>query len=164
MESTGTTTSSESSERNYSISVALPSDLEKLGVMGHLFAENYGAGLMNFKTHIFKEKMASMMVQKTGTVLCLHEEFELKGAIAGVLYENVFDGEPCATELFWYVWPGAPKGSGAALLDAFEEWAKFRGATRVTMAYMVHNMPESLGSFYERKGYTAFEKHYVKRI
>src|SRR5262245_34308150 len=114
MESAEITTSSESLVRNYSISTALPSDLEKLGVMGHLVAENYGAGLMNFKTHIFKEKMAALMVAGTGTVLCFHEGFELRGAIAGVLYENVFDGELCASELFWYVWPGAQKGSGTA--------------------------------------------------
>jgi hypothetical protein len=164
MESTEITTSSESSVKSYTIATALPSDLEKLGIMGHLFAESYGANLMNFKTHIFKEKMAGFMTNKTGIVLCLHEEFELKGAIAGVLYENVFDGELCASELFWYVWPGARKGSGTALLHAFEEWALGRGATRVTMAHMLHNMPERLGAFYERNGYTPFEQHFVKRL
>src|SRR5262245_4390699 len=164
MESLGTTTSSGPSLKNSSIATAMPSDLEKLSVMGHLFAQNYGAGVMSFKTNVFLEKMAGFMANRQGTVLCLHEDFELKGAIAGVLYENVFDGELCATELFWYVWPGAHKGSGTALLAAFEEWARWRGATRVTMALMLHNMPEALGSFYERKGYQPFEKHYVKRL
>lgn len=98
-------------------------------------------------------------------MLCLHEnKWDLRGAIAGVLYENVFDGEPCATELFWYVWPGAQKGAGSALLSAFEEWAVSRKATRVTMAYMLHNMPERLAHFYERRGYSPFETHYVKLI
>jgi GNAT superfamily N-acetyltransferase len=104
------------------------------------------------------------MSQGTGTILCAHEDFDLKGAIAGVVYENVFDGELCASELFWYVWPGAQKGTGTRLLEAFEEWAKFRKCTRVTMAYMLHNMPDRLAKFYEQQGYTKFESHYVKLI
>lgn len=108
--------------------------------------------------------MLEFMSKGLGIVLCAHENFELRGAIAGLLYENVFDGEWCASEMFWYVWPGAPKGTGHALLDAFEEWARFRKATRVTMAYMLHNMPERLAEYYERRGYRAFETHYVKAL
>lgn len=164
MESTETTTSSESSVRSYSIATAMDSDLEQLGVMGHQFAEMYGAGLMNFTSQVFIKKMKEFMGNQVGIVLCLHEDYELKGAIAGVLYENVFDGELCASELFWYIWPGAQKGAGTALLEAFEEWAKDRGATRVTMAYMLHNMPERLAAFYEKRGYRPFETHYVRSI
>lgn len=108
--------------------------------------------------------MAQFMSQRLGIVLCAHEEFELKGAIAGVMYENVFDGSPCASELFWYVWPGAAKGTGARLLQAFEEWAAFRKCTRVTMALMHHNEADRLGAYYRGKGYQLFESHYVKLI
>jgi hypothetical protein len=158
------TTSSESSEKSCSISTATLNDLNRLGIMGHTFADLYGAGLMSFKTNVFLEKMQSFMRSGVGTVLCAHEGFELRGALAGVMYENVFDGERCATELFWYVWPGAARGTGSRLLDAFEEWARFRGATRVTMAYMLHNQPEQLAAFYEKRGYRPFETHYVKLI
>jgi len=154
----------ESSEKSYSIATATEHDLEILGEMGYMFADLYGAGLMNFRASVFIEKMKQFMEKGMGIVLCLHEKWDLKGAIAGVLYENVFDGEPCATELFWYVWPGAERGAGTALLAAFEEWAIRRKATRVTMAYMLHNMPERLAHFYERNGYTPFETHYVKRV
>ncbi len=99
-----------------------------------------------------------------GIVLCAHENFELKGAIAGVTYENVFDGGICASELFWYVWPGAEKGTGTRLLQAFEEWAKFRKCTRVTMAHMDHNKASELGQFYTRNGYLPFDSQYVKAI
>jgi hypothetical protein len=165
MESTETTTSLESSERNFRISTATENDLEILGEMGYQFAELYGKSLMKFRASIFTKKMKDFMQAGQGTVLCLHQnKWDLKGAIAGVLYENVFDGEPCATELFWYVWPGAARGAGKALLDAFEDWARFRKATRVTMAYMLHNAPERLAHFYERHGYQAFESHYVKML
>jgi GNAT superfamily N-acetyltransferase len=164
MESTETTTSSESSEKNFSISTATEHDLDILAEMGYLFADLYGKDLMKFRASVFVEKMKTFMKGGLGTVLCLHQKWDLKGAIAGVLYENVFDGAPCASELFWYVWPGAERGAGTALLSAFEEWARSRGATRVTMAYMVHNMPEALASFYERRGYQAFETHYVKLL
>ena len=164
MESTGTTSSSGSSPRSCSISTATAGNLKQLGEMGQIFAETYGQNLMFFKSHIFIAKMKYFMENRMGTVLCASKDFDLKGAIAGVIYENVFDGAPCATELFWYVWPGAPKGTGTQLLEAFEEWAKARKCTRVTMAHMLHNMPERLGPYYERHGYTAFETQYVKRL
>jgi hypothetical protein len=143
---------------------ATPPLLKQLGEMGQVFAEQYGQDLMHFKGKIFVEKMKYFMENRVGIVLCALENFELKGAIAGVIYENVFDGEPCATELFWYVWPGAPVGTGTQLLHAFEEWAKSRKCTRITMAFMIHNMPERLGPYYEKHGYTAFETHYVKKL
>lgn len=108
--------------------------------------------------------MKQIMSNGTGILLVLHENFELKGAIAGVIYENVFDGLLCASEIFWYVWPGATKGAGTALLSAFEEWAQVQGAKRVTMAHMLHSQPEQLSAFYERRGYKAFETHYVKSL
>jgi GNAT superfamily N-acetyltransferase len=108
--------------------------------------------------------MKTFMKAGQGTVLCLHQNWDLKGAIAGVLHDSVFDGTPSASELFWYVWPGSERGAGTALLQAFEEWARSRGAERVTMAYMVHNMPGRLANFYEKNGYEAFETHYIKGL
>jgi GNAT superfamily N-acetyltransferase len=164
MESTETITSLDSLPK-ISVATATEQDLQQLGVMGHLFAQEYGAGLMNFDTKIFLQTMKEYMAKRLGIVLCSHnEDFELTGAIAAALYPNVFDGALCASELFWYVWPGAAKGTGACLLDGFEEWARVRGATRITMAFMLHNMPERLAAFYERRGYRAFETHYVKAI
>lgn len=155
----------ESSLKNcLTISTATTDDLHLLGQMGSIFADQYGAGLMKFNPEVFKRKMREFMSLGLGTVLCAHEGFELRGALAGITYENVFDGEPCASELFWYVWPGAPKGTGTSLLDAFEQWARDHGCTRVTMAYMHHNMPERLGPYYERRGYHKFETHYVKPL
>ena len=92
------------------------------------------------------------------------EKGNLLGALAGVIYENVFDGKPCASELFWYVWPGAPRGSGVMLLRAFEDWARAKGCTRVTMALMKHNEANRLDRFYRSRGYEAFETHYVMRL
>jgi GNAT superfamily N-acetyltransferase len=147
-----------------SISTATNDDLKLLSQMGQQFAEMYGAGLMKFDPTVFMTKMRSFMSQQVGTVLCAHEGFQLRGALAAVTYENVFDGALCASELFWYVWPGAPRGTGTALLEAFEAWARERKCTRVTMAFMLHNMAERLGTYYEKHGYRAFETHWVKLI
>jgi GNAT superfamily N-acetyltransferase len=132
--------------------------------MGTIFADLYGKNLMKFDPVVFRKKMTLFMSQGVGTVLTAKENFELKGAIAGLVYENVFDGGRCATELFWYVWPGAQKGTGTRLIDAFEDWARFRKCTRVTMALMRHNEPERLDAYYTGRGYQAFETHYVKLI
>jgi len=163
MESTETTTSLESSQRNY-IATATVNDMRLLSQMGEVFANLYGAGLMKFDPVVFYQKMTLFMDTGVGIVLTAKEDFELKGAIAGLAYENVFDGEKCATELFWYVWPGAQKGTGTKLLEAFEEWAKVLKCTRVTMALMRHNEAGRLDAFYTGHGYQAFETHYVKLI
>jgi GNAT superfamily N-acetyltransferase len=163
MESTETAGSLGYSPRSY-IATATVDDIHLLSQMGSVFADLYGANLMKFDPTVFRLKMTTFMSQGVGTILCAHEDFELKGAIAGVIYENVFDGAPCASELFWYVWPGAQKGTGARLLEAFEEWAKFRKCTRVTMALMRHNEADRLDIFYAKHGYQAFETHYVKLI
>lgn len=164
MENIATITSSESSSKNCLVSTATETDLSVLGEMGHHFAGLYGEGLMNFKTEVFLEKMRQFVRTQTGIVLCAHQGWDLRGALAGVTYENVFDGELCASELFWYVWPGAQKGAGTMLLDAFEDWARFRKCTRVTMAAMHHNKFDSLGRYYARRGYKAFETQYVKLL
>jgi GNAT superfamily N-acetyltransferase len=141
--------------------------MQTLGQMGHVFANLYGQSVMRFETPIFLAKMAYFRKLNLGIVLCAHdpqEQMELRGAIAGVIHESVFDGTKNASELFWYVWPGAPRGTGTQLLEAFEAWAKSRGCGRVTMAHMVHNEGDRLGAFYSKKGYSPFETHYVKEI
>jgi GNAT superfamily N-acetyltransferase len=138
--------------------------------MGHIFANLYGQSVMRFNTEIFLAKMMYYRKVNLGIVLVAYEkmgeqrEMELKGAIAGIINESPFDGERIASELFWYVWPGAPRGTGTQLLEAFEQWAKSQRCTRVTMAHMVHNEAERLGTFYQKKGYQAFETHYVKEL
>src|SRR5262245_51367285 len=102
MESTETSTSLESSLKSCSISTATDRDLEILGQMGHVFAQLYGKNIMAFDTQVFLAKMRQYQTELSGIILCSHENWELTGAIAGLRYENVFDGAPCATELFWY--------------------------------------------------------------
>jgi GNAT superfamily N-acetyltransferase len=167
MESTETTTSTGSSWKSCLISTATDKAMVILGQMGHVFANLYGKSVMRFETDIFLAKMKYYQKLNMGIVLCAHEmvnqEMELKGAIAGVISESVFDGGRTASELFWYVWPGAPKGTGTQLLEAFEQWAKSRGCVRVSMAHMVHN-ENGLGAYYSKKGYSPFETHYLKEL
>jgi GNAT superfamily N-acetyltransferase len=159
----------DNSSKSCLISTATDKAMETLGQMGHVFANLYGQSLMRFKTDIFLAKMTYYRKVNLGIVLCAHELTaggpELRGAIAGIINESPFDGERIASELFWYVWPGAPKGTGTQLLEAFEQWAKSRGCTRVSMAHMVHNNDaDRLGAFYSKKGYSPFETHYLKEL
>jgi GNAT superfamily N-acetyltransferase len=152
-------------QRSCKISTATEQDLERLGEWGYVFNELYGAGIMEFNGETFKQRLRVFMETGVGTVLCAHEGLDgLCGAIAGLFYPDIFADIPTAAEIFWYVLPGSPKGTGTQLLEAFEEWAKRRGAKRVSMAYMVHNQPERLRAFYEKRGYRAFETFYVKAI
>jgi GNAT superfamily N-acetyltransferase len=118
---------------------------------------------MKFDGPVFKRKLKEFVSAGIGIVLCAHEGLDnMRGALAGILYNDVFADVLTAAELFWYVLPGSRPGTGTRLLQAFEEWANHRGAERVSMAYMVHNQPERLRAFYVKHGYQAFENFYVK--
>jgi hypothetical protein len=164
MESIETTTSLESSPRSCFVATATEKDLETLGEWGYVFNELYGQELMGFDGSTFKRRLRELMALGLGIVLCAHEGLDnLRGAVAGVYYKDVFSDRPCISEIFWYVLPGSPKGTGTRLLAAFEEWGKTRKAERITMAYMMHN-EKGLEEFYLKRGYTPFEKHFFKLL
>lgn len=83
------------------------------------------------------------------------------GIIAGVAAEFIYGDSKVATELCWWVDPKF-RGSreGKDLLDAFEGWAKDVGCTYVTMV----SIDDSVGSYYEKRGYSLTERAFMKAL
>lgn len=91
-------------------------------------------------------------------IILLHGE---DGMLAGMTTPFVFGTQTVATEIGWWVEPDKRKSSiGSELLEAFEFWAKKVGASFVSMG----SLDDSLGKFYEKRGYKLYERAYMKVI
>lgn len=88
----------------------------------------------------------------------------LRGAIGGVLFDDMATGEPCCMEYFWYVHKQERGSVGIRLLDAFEKESKNRGAVRVLMMHHVTNGSERFDHIYERRGYHLREQIFVRSL
>lgn len=126
------------------------------------------------------EKMAAMFVQATGYSKYAHGKditnlivhlitdkdsivlvYEEDGMIAGTLGKFPFGPYIVASEIAWWVNPNKRKSTlGTELLDAFEYWAKTIGADMIHMV----SLDDSVGKVYEKKGYTLFERAYMKEL
>lgn len=83
------------------------------------------------------------------------------GILGGMLSPIYFGGGTVAQELFWF----ADK-NGRELLDAFEAWAKERGADGVIMVNLALGEREDavMNRMYERRGYQLRERHFYKEV
>ena len=88
------------------------------------------------------------------------------GTIGVLSYNHPFKPSVrIAQELFWWVEPEYRRsGTGKAMLDAAEAWAKDIGCSGMLMI-TIHGIDhERNGAFYERSGYGPFEHSYLKRL
>ena len=91
---------------------------------------------------------------------CLLVPDDLTGMVAGIVYPFYFSTDVCAQELFWW----SEGGHGRALLEAFEAWAKSRGANAVTMICLDRLGRDRVESIYKKAGYRASEHSWIKRL
>ena len=84
------------------------------------------------------------------------------GFIAGMSSPFVFGTHLIASEIAW--WINEDKrggGEGNELVEAFEYWAKHvAGCSMVTLS----GLDDSIGKFYEKKGYKLYERAYMKDL
>lgn len=94
----------------------------------------------------------------SSSVIILHGE---DGMIAGMVSPFLFGAQTVATELAWWV-NEDKRGTkiGAELLEAFEYWAGAVGCNFISMV----SLDDSLGKYYEKKGYTLSERTYIKEV
>src|SRR5687768_8662851 len=77
------------------------------------------------------------------------------GFLAGMASPFPFGPHLIASEIAWWINEDKRKeGAGAALIEAFEYWAKnIAGCTMITLT----SLDDSVGKFYEKKGYELHE-------
>lgn len=142
---------------------ATPEMLPKLAAMG---AEFYAEGRLpgRFKPDVFERTWNKLLAAQIGSIFVLHHEQQPVGAIGGAVFPDPNDGDPVATEFFWFVTKEHRGTGGVRLLDTFERWAKGMGARRLLMVHLQNLNPDGLRQFYERRGFQHVESHYLKEI
>lgn len=109
---------------------------------------------------VFVRSWTQFIGLKLGTIWMLMRGNEIVGAIGGLVVADPNDGVMVGSEMFWWVMPEC-RGRGVRLLLRFAEWARERGAERLTMVHLMSSMPEKVGKLYERMGMKPLEVHYV---
>jgi GNAT superfamily N-acetyltransferase len=135
-------------------------DVMALGVS--FFAEGKLPGALD--TAVAERNWRMLIESGAGAIFAIRgADGRVVGALGALIYPDLNDGALVATEAFWYVLP-EHRGSGLRLLQTFETWAQARGARRLIMVHLSGLMPDKLETFYQRRGYRAIEKHYLKEV
>nr|WP_286164911.1 GNAT family N-acetyltransferase [Ochrobactrum sp. J50] len=94
--------------------------------------------------------------------LVLELDGGLRGIFAATIQPHFFSLEICAQELVWWVDP-AYRGRGAVkMLAEYEAWARSKGCHAVNMVGLGGDPVTT--RLYERHGFTAQERHFLKRL
>lgn len=84
------------------------------------------------------------------------------GFLAGQSSPFAFGPHLLASEIAWWINEDQRKtGAGAELIEAFEYWAK--NVARCSIISLT-SLDDSVGKFYEKKGYTLHERAYMKEL
>ena len=100
-----------------------------------------------------------------GVVLLAVDDGKVAGALGGLIAKEDYCNDRFAQEGFWFVGPDHRRsGVGGQLFDAFEQWAKDKGAARVRMIHLSDSMPEAVARIYEDRGYRKVQTVYGKEV
>ena len=105
--------------------------------------------------------LAGVSDHRTG--ILLHYENQIVGVLLGLVSDihGLAAIQRTAYEILWYVVPEHRKGKPSrVMLEAFEEWARTCGCSKVIMG----DFGGKLSKYYSRKGYTLAECAYVKDV
>lgn len=140
--------------------LATISDLDNIVEMGLKFAQESS----DYSTIADKESIRNLVYQtlispQTERIVLFKEG---KGMLGGAVSPSMYSKDMIATEIFWWVEPSERKsGLGSQLLSAFEYWAK---NVALCTIIAVSSLDDSIGEFYQKKGYKPVERTYMKVI
>jgi len=139
-------------------------DLSRLAALAPEFLEEFYGWRTSCNTEQLEAKWARLYASGVGIVFGLFEGDDLVGALGGFLYQDFYDGEWVAADLGWFVKKASRRGlKPLLLLRLFEQWAKCKGAERITFTTILN--PKAPGEIqdFRRLGYAprqvVFGKH-----
>lgn len=131
-----------------------------LSMVKRFHAES-GVGLA-FSGALASQTIDRVLADDNSLALVLDLDGGLRGIFAAIIQQHFFSLELCAQELVWWVDP-AYRGRGAVkMLTEYEDWARAKGCHAVNMVGLGGDPVTT--RLYERHGYTAQERHFLKRL
>lgn len=113
----------------------------------------------------FCETFGRFLAADIGIVFGLVNGDTLVGVCCGSLQPFMDPADVRASMLMWYVEPEHRGGREAIrLFEAFETWAAQRGATRMIVTAPASDIGVSMTNFFERRGFSALEVNFEKRL
>jgi len=153
-------------DENYSLSLAGPSTeatdvlaIVRASLAESPFAEN--ANAPEKLQEMIQPYLVGMSDHRTG--ILLHYGDQVVGVLLGLVSDihGLAAIRRTAYEILWYVVPEHRKGKPSRMmLEAFEEWARACGCSKVLMG----DFGGKLSKYYARKGYTLSECSYQKEL
>lgn len=133
--------------------------------LGRLFFEASGyAAETEYDPATTAATFTHLITSPDGLLLVAEKESGLVGMAGALAYPHYFNAESkAAQELFWWVQPEARGGlTGVRLLQGIESWARDQGCRTLTMICLTIDSPAE--RVYQRTGYRASERNYIKRL
>lgn len=143
-----------------------PLTVEEIPSLADMGAQFYAEGNLpgRFVPEVFVATWNTLYSLGVAEILGLfRDDGELLGVLGGIVSPDPNDGDLVAMEMFWFVRKEA-RGRGLLLIDAYEKWARARGAKRAMMGLLKALAPEVLQKTYLRRGYSERETQFQKDL
>ncbi len=144
------------------ISEANPVDLEGLEPLARRFYAS-SKFLRKFDHAKFMKLWTEILESGKGVIFLLHDDHDVVGAIGGLCHPDAYSQDLVLQEMFWFV-AEESRGAGARLYFKLEGWARDHGCAEIRMGFLHDSMPEKVGLFYRRLGFSAVETSFVKSL
>lgn len=140
---------------------AIVSDRLSILSMVKRFHAESGVGLA-FSPALAMQTIDRVLADENSLALVLEMDSGLRGIFAATIQQHFFSLELCAQELVWWVDP-AYRGRGAVkMLAEYGTWARSKGCHAINMVGLGGDPVTT--RLYERHGFTAQERHFLKRL
>lgn len=151
--------------RGVTIRPAVPDDIPALLEMGAMFHEASGFSEFPYISEDCAASLEAFMTMDNFIGLVAHNGEIVIGVIGGILSPVYFNHSSLSgEEVFWWVNPGSPAGTGARLLEALEGEAAARGCHTWQMKSLDRLNSAAMARLYAQRGYRASEHTFIKEL
>lgn len=139
-------------------------DIPEMVEMGRrFFAASGYADITELDPESLEATFKSLLENPDAVVLVV-EKSKLVGMAAALIYPFYFNlKHRTSQEMFWWV-DQEHRGSGLKLFDDLISGVKAKGAESLSMIALDALDPEKVGAIYERRGFRASERLFIRRL
>lgn len=139
-------------------------DIPEIARLGAIFHAQAGWTEIEYREADCATSLGAFM--QSGHFICLVSDNDgIDGMAAGAVSPVYFNlAHTSGEELFWWVSDKAPQMTGIRLLEALEGAARAKGCQTWQMKSLARLGGERMQRLYERRGYRASERAFIKEL